>query len=66
MYSMTSTTPGAMINVGISWRALNGQRDVPQKEKVYTMHVEKPSGRLHESKTVFEGYCPKETMALRS
>ena len=28
------------IKIGIAWKALNGQWDVPQKEKVYAFHVE--------------------------
>lgn len=31
------------IKVGLAWKALAGQWDVPQKEKVYAMHVEAPS-----------------------
>ena len=28
------------IKVGLVWKALNGQWDIPQKQKVYSMHVE--------------------------
>jgi len=31
---------GSSIEVGLSWKALTGQWDMPPKEKVYAMHVE--------------------------
>ena len=43
MYAQSFSTPGATITLGLSWRALNGQKDVDQKQKVYAMHVEAPA-----------------------
>jgi len=45
MYEETYNTPGASITLGLSWRALNGQRDVERSNKVYAMHVETPVGQ---------------------
>ena len=43
MYAQSFSTPGATITLGLSWRALNGQKNVDQKQKVYAMHVEAPA-----------------------
>jgi len=43
MYAQSFSTPGAVITLGLSWRALNGQKDVDQKQKVYAMHIEAPA-----------------------
>jgi len=44
LYTATHTNvPGATISLGISWRALNGQRDTDQRQKTYAMHVEAPA-----------------------
>jgi len=39
LYCFTPTTD---IKLGIVWRALNGQWEIPQKDKVYAFHVEAP------------------------
>jgi len=45
MYESTYKTPGASILVGLSWRSLNGQKNVERAKKVYAMHVEAPVGQ---------------------
>ena len=39
---------GKSVEIGLSWRLLNNQKDVPKNEKVYAVHVE----------------CPYESMAI--
>ena len=43
MYQQSYKTPGATINIGLSWRALNGQRELSPKDKTYAMHIESPA-----------------------
>ena len=51
MYTQThKNTPGATITLGISWRALNGQRNIDQKSKTYAMHVEAPAEQCSQIK----------------
>lgn len=38
LYLQASEPDAIPIKVGLAWRALSGQWDVPQKEKVYAMH----------------------------
>jgi len=45
MYEKTYKTPGTTIMVGLSWRALNGQKNLDRVKKVYAMHVEAPVGQ---------------------
>jgi len=45
-----SQTPGATILVGLSWRALNGQKDIDRGKKAYAMHVESPVGQAPQVK----------------
>jgi len=45
-----SQTPGATILVGLSWRALNGQKEIDRGKKAYAMHVESPVGQAPQVK----------------
>ena len=42
VYCKTHTKRGNEIQIGLVWRALNGQKSIDRKEKVYAMHVETP------------------------
>ena len=42
VYRKTHTKRGNEIKVGLVWRALNGQKSMDRKDKVYAMHVETP------------------------
>ena len=42
VYRKTHTKRGSEIQIGLVWRALNGQKSIERKEKVYAMHVETP------------------------
>ena len=46
LYNQVSNEETSQIKVGLAWKALSGQWDVPQKEKVYAMHVEAPSEQV--------------------
>jgi len=41
-YRKTHLKKGLEIKIGLVWRALNGQKNLERKEKVYAMHVETP------------------------
>jgi len=51
MYAQTAhNTPGATITVGVAWKALNGQYEIAQKDKLYAMHVECPFDQVTQVK----------------
>ena len=41
-YRKTHIKKGLEIKIGLVWRALNGQKNMDRKDKVYAMHVETP------------------------
>jgi len=51
MYAQAAhNVPGATITAGIAWKALSGQYEIAQKDKLYAMHVECPFDQVTQVK----------------
>lgn len=52
MTTAFKASTGKSIEIGLSWRLLNSQKDVPKDQKVYAVHVECP----YESMTIIKRF----------
>jgi len=57
-------TPGATITLGLAWKALSGQYDTPQKDKLYAMHVESPFSEVTQVKRFLRILSRKKSYPL--
>jgi len=64
IYAQSFSTPGAEVKLGLSSRALNVQKEVDQKQKVYAMHVEAPAEMCVLVKRYLRILCRKKIWPL--